>query len=382
MPEPRVYLDHAASAPLSEGVAEAMAEVLAIPGNPSSPHAEGRLIKERLEQARSKAAEILGCRPRELVFTASGTLAAQIGCLGAARTNDSPSKHVVASAVEHPSIADGLHALEHGGFVVTRVDPDPDGHVNADSFVDAVRDDTSLAALMLANHETGACMPVREVANALRARRVPLLSDACLGPGRIPTRPNDVGADLIAYSGHKFGGPRGSGLLFVRRRTRVSPVFQGGLQEEKLHAGTENVAAAVGLVTALERAIQGVEDHAARYAALGARLLAQIEEARPWTHLTPPDGLPGFATIEFPGVEGEAAMINMDLEGFAVSTGSRCALGATDASPSLLAMGLSSRRAASTLRVSVGEGNDEDQIDRAAQVLVAVIARLRSLAHR
>ena len=378
----RTYLDHAASAPLHPAAREAMVEVLErIHGNPSSPHAEGRAAKDVLEDARTRVAGSLRCRPREVVFTGSGTEAAQIGLRGAARARAAVSRRVVVSVVEHPAVLEAAEALGEEGFTVARAPVDTRGRVDAGAFLDAVGADAAVAALMLANHETGAVMPVAEVGRALRARGIPLLCDAALAPGRLPFEPDAVAADLVVLSGHKFGGPKGIGALYVRRRTRVEPLIRGGLQEERLRPGTEHVAGAAGFAVALERAVEERPARAQALAALAARFLGGLEALDGWSRVGPPDeALPGLVTVELDGVEGEAAMINLDLEGFAVATGSTCALGGTDPSPSLLAMGLTPRRAASTVRVTFGEGNTDADAERAAAALVRIVQRLRSLA--
>lgn len=376
----RIYLDHAASAPLDARARDAMLEALATTGNPSSAHAEGRLVKSVLEEARGRVAAVLGCRAREIVFTGSGTLASQLALRGVARARRDVSPRVVISAIEHPCIHEAADALSHEGFQVVRVAPQASGHVDADSFLEAVGEDAAVAALMLANHETGVVHTVSHVASVLREVNVPFLCDACLGPGRLPVSIQEIGADLVAFSGHKLGGPRGIGALYVRRRTRVTPLFNGGLQEERLVPGIENVAGAAGFALSLERAVRETDDRAGRYRGLLASFLAGLEPVRPWSRVGENGPtLPGVATLELPGVEGEAAMINLDLEGVAVATGSACALGATTPSPSLQAMGWSRERIARTLRISVGEGNDDEQMARAATVLVHVVERLRRM---
>ncbi len=379
----RIFLDHAASTPLAGCARDAVVAALETPGNPSSAHAEGRLAKGLLEDARGRVADVLGCRPREIVFTGSGTAAAQLGLRGAARARRAASSRIVISGVEHPCVHEAADDLVHEGFEVVRVAPATDGHVDADSFLDAVGDDAAIAALVLANHETGVVNPVSTVAAALRAQGIPLLCDACLGPGRLPVGIADVGADLVVFSGHKAGGPRGIGALYVRRRTRVLPLSNGGLQEERLVPGTENVAGAAGFAASLEFAIRHTAERAKRYEALLALLFAGLGDVQPWSRVG--EGartVPGMATLELPGVEGEAAMINLDLEGVAVSTGSACALGASTPGPSLQAMGWSPERVARTLRISIGEGNDETQMTRAGDVLSDIVRRLRSLARR
>jgi cysteine desulfurase len=382
VPKERVYLDHAATAPLGPAAKKTLLRALEQGrGNPSSPHLEGRAAKDALEAARSRAAAALGVRPREVIFTGGGTEALQIAVQGAARARREVSTRVVASAVEHPAVLEPLGALAKEGFELVTVPVGADGRVDPSAFLAAVEPGAALACLMLANHEMGAIMPVAEVARALAERRVPLLCDAALGPGRLPTTAADVGAPLIAFAAHKFGGPEGSGLLVVRRGTRLAAWQHGGLQEERLRPGTESVAAAEAAAAELERAVAETDERARRYGDLARRFLDGLAPIDGWRVVGPrADGLPGLVTVEVDGVEGEAAMINMDLEGFAISTGSTCALGSRDPSPGLLAMGLSRRAAASTLRISVGEGTTPDHVERAASTLCRVVTRLRALA--
>lgn len=384
MTRDRVYLDHAASAPMDPAAREAMIGVLAAaPGNPASPHAEGRARKDDLEAARSRVADALGCRPREIVFTSGAVEAMQIALQGAARARRDTSRRLVVSAVEHPAILDTADALSRDGYEVVRVPVDDTGRVAGAQFLDLAGDDTAVAALMAVNHETGAVMPVAEVAGALGERGIPLLCDASLAPGRIPAAPRDLPADLVAYSGHRCGGPVGSGALYVRRGTRLAPWLHGGVQEERIRPGTENVAACAGLSVALHRACREQDERATRYDALIDRFLAALADLDDWSIVGPRSGrVPGLVTVELRGVEGEAAMINMDLEGIAVATGSTCALGSTDPSPGLVAMGMSRQRASSTLRISVGEHVTEEDTTRAASSLCRIVSRLRSLARR
>jgi cysteine desulfurase len=379
---PRVYLDHVASTPVLPEARDAVARTLATAGaNPSSPHLEGRAAKDALEEARTRVAAVLGCRPREVVFTSGGTESLEIAVRGVAAARRGTSPRVVLSAAEHPAVRLPAADLRGAGFEVVEVRIGPDGRVDPEELLRATEPGAAVAALLLASHESGAVQPVAPVARALRERRIPLLTDACLGVGRLPVRPDDLGVDLLALSGHKFGAPQGIGVLFVRRRTPIAPWRAGGLQEERLRPGTENVAGAVGLAVALERADGERDERARRYRALDDAFLAAAASSDGWRRLGPTEErLPGLLTLEMPGVEGEAAMINLDLEGFAVATGSTCALGGTDVSPGLIAMGLSASRAASTVRVSFGEGNSTQDASRAGAAFARVVARLRALA--
>jgi cysteine desulfurase len=378
----RTYLDHVASTPVDAAARAEMDRALdEAPGNPSSLHAEGRRARDLLEGARERVARVLGCRPREILFTSGGTEAVNLGLRGAALGRAGDGRRVVVSAVEHPSVLDCAAGLEAEGFEVSRVRPNPDGSVDPAAFEEALAPGTTVASLMLANHETGAVMPVADVASRCAARRVLLVCDAALGPGRLPVRPEALGAALVAYSAHKFNGPKGIGVLYARRGTRLLPLQRGGVQEERVRPGTENVVGAVGLAAALERAEGSRAERAARYGALASRLRAGLLSVEGVSAVGPASGgLPGVVTVEVSGCEGEALLVNLDLDGIAVSTGSACAVGAVDPSPVLLAMGLSRARAASTLRWSVGEGNDDAQVERAVASFRAIVARLRALA--
>ena len=380
---PRAYLDHNASTPLDPAVRDAMAKAEAMTwGNPSSPHLEGRLAREILEEARGRVAATLGCRPREVLFTSGGTEAVNLALVGVARARAASGKRVVVTAIEHSCVTDAADALGREGYEVVRVAPTPDGRVEAGAVDAACAPGTSVAAVMLANHETGAILPVRAVAEAVRARGVAVLCDAALGPGQVEVRVEALGVDLLALSAHKWNGPKGIGALYVRRRTKLEPLLRGGPQEERIRGGTENVVGAVGLATALERAVASAEARRTRYRALTERLLGGLLAAIPDARLLGPaePRLPSTVLLELPGCEGEAVLVNLDLEGISTSTGSACAVGGTSASPVLLAMGLSTKRASSTIRFSVGEGTTDADVDRVLSALPAIVGRLRALA--
>jgi len=386
MARERIYLDHAALTPLIPAAQKAMAPLrTASLGNPASPHLEGRAAKDALEDARSEAARALGCRPREIIFTSGATEAAAIALHGAAYAGAAAGRQrVVVSAIEHPAVLDTAQALGRMGLEVVVAPVQANGVVDAQAFLDLAQEDTTaVAALMLANHETGALQPVAEVASALRERRIPLLCDAALGAGRVAVTRDHLDTDLLLLSSVKCGGPAGAGALVVRRGVTLLPFLHGGAQEERLRPGTENVVAAAGFSAALAAAVGETPSRAKRYEAL-------IDAF--WTELGEPPGCsivagganrtPGIITLEVREVEGEAVMINMDLEGIAITTGSTCALGSSDPSPGLLAMGMSRKRASSTIRLSVGEGTEAEHISRAASTLGVIVSRLRSLARR
>jgi cysteine desulfurase len=384
MRAPRVYLDHAASAPLAPEAWQAMERVLkTLHGNPSSPHAEGRAAKDALEDARSRVAAALGCRPREVVFTSSGTEAANLGVCGAARARAAAGRRIVLSAVEHPCVSEAALGLRAEGFEVVRVPVDRLGQVDPGRFAAEATTGTALACLILVNHETGNLLPVAAVAERLRTLRVPLLVDAALAPGRLEATAGALPGDLLVLSGHKFGGPKGSGALVVRRPTRIEPLFRGGLQEDRARPGTEDVAAAAGFAAALEAALRARPERVRALDGAVAGFLQALAPLPGWSRLGDSvSAVPGLLTLELDGVEGEAVMINLDLKGVAVATGSTCALGGTDPSPSLLAMGLTPQRAAATIRISPGPSTTPEEAQHAGRALVEAVQRLRALARR
>lgn len=384
MGSPRIYLDYVAAGPVDPAAARLLTELLAEPqANASSPHAEGRMWKDHLEAARTSLARALGCRPRELVFTSGATEAANLAVFGLAASRASTSTRIVASAVEHPAVLEPLRSLTTRGFDVVEVKPDAQGQVSASTFLDTVGTECAFAALMLANREMGAVMPIAEVGAALRERGIPLVCDASLGPGRLPCTPRDLAADVVLYEGHNAGGPSGTGVLFVRRGVQLVPSIYGGIQEEKLRPGAPFVPALVALADAFRRSLAEQGERSARYT---AQIRAFLEELAPTAALravgTADTRLPGVVTLELGGIEGEAVMINMDLAGISVATGSTCALGGSDPSPTLLAMGFSVARAASTIRVSIGEGVDDNSMKRAASTLCRIVERLQILRGR
>jgi len=378
----RVYLDHAASTPLDPEVADAMSRAAPdAAGNPSSLHLEGRRARALLDDARARTALVLGARPREVVFTSGGTEALALGLRGAAGARRAAGDRLVVTGVEHPAVLETADALGAEGFHVERVAPRPDGTVSVEDLDRAAGPGTLVAAVMGANHETGALLPVAEVAARLRPRGVLILCDAALLPGFADLRAFAATVDLLALSGHKFGGPKGIGVLFVRRGVRLAPQQRGGPQEDQLRGGTEHVLGAVGLASALEKADREREARARSVAASAAHLLAVLEAVPGVALVGPRAGRhPGILTVEADGCEGEALLIHLDLAGVAVSTGSACAIGAAQPSPGLLAMGLSRRRAASTIRFSLASTTTEDEIERVGTIFSTAVGRLRALA--
>lgn len=378
----RIYLDHAATTPLRREALEAMLPHLTETfGNPSSLHCFGRQARAALDDARDRVARCLGCHASELYFTSGGSEAANLAVLGAARANRRRGDHVVVSAIEHHAVLHAAHRLREEGWEVTLVPPDLEGLVSVDAVAEALTDRTVLVSVMMANNEIGTLQPIAEIGRLLRERGVLFHTDAVQALGALPVCLRDLPVDLLSFAAHKFYGPRGIGGLFARKGTRFQPQVLGGAQERERRAGTENVAAAVGMAVALELACGEMPEEPERQRALRDRLIEGALREIPGTRL---NGhrlfrLPNNANFAFEGVDGEALLLNLDLEGIACSSGSACTSGALDPSHVLLALGLPRPLAEASLRLTLGRGTTGEEIDETVEVLKATVARLRSL---
>jgi cysteine desulfurase len=378
-----IYLDHAATTPLRHEALEAMLPYLTEAfGNPSSPHTAGRRARAALDDAHDLVARALGVQPREIVFTSGGTEAINLALKGAAWAGKGRGHRIVTSGVEHHAVRHALAHVEKFGFEIVEVPVDGAGSLDPDGVEAALNDRTILVSLLLANNEVGTIAPMAEIAARVRRRRGTLLHvDAVQAPGAIPLDVGALGADLVSLAGHKFEGPKGSGVLYLRQGTHILAQQHGGTQERYRRAGTENVAGAVGLATALDLAVREQPATAARLAGLRARLAApvmRVPGVAPTGH--PADRLPGMLSVVVAGVDGAEAVLALDLQGIAVSVGSACTTGSTEPSHVLTAMGYSPAEARGALRISLGRTTSDDDIDRAAEVIPATLARLRAAA--
>ncbi len=377
----RVYLDHAASAPVRPVVASRMLEVLsATGGNASSAHAEGRQARAILEQARAEVASLAGCRPEAVIFTSGGTEANNLAVLGAAHA-DRRRRHLVVSAVEHASVLEPCRALTRAGFEWTVVPPAPDGRVDAGTMAAALRPDTALCALMLANNEVGALQPVVAVAAACRRQGVPLLVDAVAAAGRVPLAAATAAADFVSLAAHKLGGPQGAGALIVAADRDLAPPWRGGSQERRWRPGTEAVAVLAGFGCAARLALIDDGREPARLRRLSSRLAKAVLAVCPEAVPTGPDDLaqrlPGLVSFVFPALDGEALRTRLDLDGVAVGAGAACSSGAAMASHVLAAMGYPSEACRAAVRLSLGWNTRAADVDRAAAALGAAVALQR-----
>jgi len=384
MPAPTpVYFDHNATTPLDPRVRAAMLPWLGERwGNASSTHRFGQAARNAVEEAREKVAALLGARPPEIVFTASGTEANNAVLFDAARraaAGNSPGQ-IVVSRLEHPSVRQSATRLEAGGMAVSRIPPGPDGVVLAEAVVAALGDGTVLVTLMLANNELGTLQPVAAVAAACRERGIPVLTDAVQAVGKIPVSVHELGVDFLTLGAHKFGGPLGAAALWVRKGVALDGYLVGGSQERHRRAGTENVAAIVGLGEAAALAQGELAERGAYLASLRDRFEAGLTKIPgALVHCAGAPRLPNTSNIALSGVDAQSLLIRLDLAGYAVSTGAACASGVVEPSPTLLALGLSAAEALSSLRVSFGPANRPEQVDAFLATLAAESAALRQL---
>jgi cysteine desulfurase len=376
----RVYLDHAATTPVDPEVAEAMARILSeTHGNPSSIYAEGRAARAAVDRARDEVAAAIKADPSEIVFTSGGTEADNLALRGALKVQDGRDG-LITTAIEHHAVIDTARDLEKTASVrVTVVGVDRDGVVDPEAIRDAVDERTSLVSVMHANNEIGTIEPIAEIGAICRDRGVTFHSDAVQTVGALDIDVREIAVDLLSINAHKFYGPKGVGALYVRRGTRIATVQTGGGQEKGRRTGTENVAGIVGLGVAMRIARERRPVESPRQSRLRDRIIAGVRAGVPGAVLTghPTERLPNNASFCIPGTDGESLIVALDLEGFAVSSGSACTSGETEPSQVLLALGLDRELAKGSLRVTVGRSTTEAHVDRFVDALSGVVARLR-----
>jgi cysteine desulfurase len=374
-----VYLDHNASTPLAPEVAALLGTSFAYlaPCNPSSVHATGRTARARLDGARARVARVLGCEPREVVFTASGTEADALAVKGSWLARPEARRNrVVTSSIEHPAVLFAARQLKALGAQVTEVPPGPDGKVSAAALLAALGPDVALCSLMWANNETGVLQPVAELARACRASGVLFHTDAVQAAGKVDISLRHVDADLLSLSAHKFGGPPGVGVLVIRRGVKLEALHPGH-QEAGRRGGTLSVAFAEAFALALETASGNLSEAAGHMSSLRNRLEHAVLERVSGVSIngTAPR-VPNTSNLRFEGIEAETLLIALDLDGICVSTGAACASGTLQASHVLTAMGLSAKQARSSVRISVGPRTTADEVDAAVEALVRHVTRL------
>jgi len=376
-------LDNSATTPVDPRVAAAMTRaVVETFGNASSVHGFGQQARAAVDRARREVAALIGARQNEIVFTSGGTEANNLAIRGLCEASAAHGRHIITSAIEHPSVAGVCLELEKRGWEVTRLPVFENGIVRLEDVSAALRDDTVLITIMLANNEIGTIQPVREIGSMVRERRhLWLHTDAVQAAGRLPLNVDDLGCDLLTMSAHKLYAPKGVGALYVRRGVRLHGQNVGGHQERERRAGTENVPGIVAFGEAAKLAREELSERSVHDRALRDRFEAAVrnrigdvvmngDREQRLTHLS---------NISFRFIEGEGLLINLDLEGVAVSTGSACSSGTLEPSPVIRALGVDDEIARGSLRFSFGKDNTEEDVDYAVEVLSRAVERLRAL---
>ena len=372
---PRVYLDHSATTPVRAEVAQLVMEYLTIKfGNPSTVYSFGREAKKGLDKAREQVAALIKARSEEIIFTSGGTEADNLAITGIASAYAERGKHLITSSIEHQAVLATYKSLERHGFKITILPVAKDGLVRVEDVKRAITKDTILISIMHVNNEVGTIQPVEEIGAIARERQIVFHTDAVQSVGKIPVNVEEIQADVLTGSGHKFYGPKGTGFLFLSKGVKLAPYVFGGGQERAYRPGTENVASIVGMGLAAELAGKDLQTEIPRVAALRDKLIQGLRRRIPQVRLNGDAvrRVSNNANLCFPGAEGEALLENLDLRGICVSGGSACSTGALEPSHVLLAMGIPPVLAKSSLRMTLGIENTEEEIDYVIEQLTQI----------
>lgn len=380
---PSIYFDHAATTRPDPRVVQAMIPYLGEKfGNPSSLHDVGTEAREAIEKARSQVAALIGAaKPDEIYFTASGAEADNFALKGIALANRERGNHIIISAIEHHAVMHAARSLEKLGFKITAVPVDRYGMVDPADVAKAITRETILISIMHANNEVGTIQPIAEIGKIAQERGIPFHTDAVASCGHIPINVRDLNVDLLSLSGHMFYGPKGSGALYVRRGVRIVPLIDGGIQEGGRRAGTEDVAAIVGLGVAAEIAREEIPQRMAKITPLRDRLAAGLLERIPRVYLNghPTNRLPGHVSICIEYIEGESVLLFLNMQGVAAASGSACTSRALKASHVLTAMGVDPALAQGSILFSLGRDNTPEEVDFVLDILPPIVERLRQM---
>ena len=378
-----VYADNAATTRMHQTAIDTMTYHLNNTfGNPSSLYTIGQEAKEVLETARADMAACFGAQPREIYFTSGGSEADNQAITSAAYIGARKGKkHIISTTFEHHAVLHTLKRLEKQGFEVTLLDVHADGLVSAQQVADAIRDDTCLVTIMFANNEIGTIQPIREIGAVCKEKGVLFHTDAVQAAGHVKIDVNEMNIDMLSLSAHKFHGPKGIGALYIRKGVKIDPLIHGGAQERGHRAGTENLPGIVGLGKAIELAEEGLAENAARMTFLRNRLISGLTAAIPNMRIngTMDKRLPNNVNVSFAGIEGEAVLLRLDLEGIAASSGSACTAGSLDPSHVLTAIGLTRDEAKGSLRLTLGTDTTQADIDEVLKKLPGIVASLREM---
>ncbi len=378
----RIYVDNSATTPLSPQVLEEMLPFFNEGyGNPSSIHSFGRQAKHAMDKARERVADALGAEAGEIYFTGSGTESDNWAIKGVAFANKDKGNHIITTKIEHHAVLHACEYLENHGFEVTYLDVDEYGRIDLEQLQSSIKDSTVLISIMFANNEIGTIQPIGNISEIAKARGIYFHSDAVQAMGNVSIDVKELGIDLLSISAHKIMGPKGIGALYIKKGTRIDNLIHGGAQERKKRAGTENVAAVVGMGKAAQLASAGLEQHVKKMSLLRDKLIKGIFERIPHVKLNghPTERLANNVNISFEFIEGEALLLSLDMVGIAASSGSACTSGSLDPSHVLMSIGLPHEIAHGSLRLSLGEINTDADIDYILEQLPPIVERLREL---
>lgn len=376
-----IYVDHAATSPLHPDVVEAMLPYFQMHfGNPSSIHQTGRQARQALDKARANIAQALSVHEQTLIFTSGGTEADNMAILGYALEHEEKGKHVITSKIEHHAVLNACKELERRGFEVTYLDVNEHGRVALEDVQTALRDDTILVTIMYGNNEVGTLQPIAEIGEILREHQAAFHTDAVQACGAIELNLSELPVDMLSISAHKINGPKGTGLLYLKKGITLRPVLYGGEQERKRRAGTENVAAIVGFAKAMELTVASMKERTERYQQFAQILIDTWTENEVTFHVNghQHERLPHIVNVSFPDVNVESLLMNLDMAGICASSGSACTAGSIEPSHVLVAMfGETNERIFSAVRFSFGLGNTEEQIKYLALETAKIVKRLQ-----
>jgi cysteine desulfurase len=378
----RVYLDHAATTPVREEVIEAMLPILKHEyGNPSSFYESGQRASRLMADARQTVAKCLNADPGEIYFTSCGTESDNWAIKGIALAQQNKGRHIITTRIEHHAVLHSCQALEKQGYSVTYLDVDSHGLVDPEAVLRAIRPDTILVTIMMANNEIGTIQPIESIAAICREKNVVFHTDAVQAVGSIPVDVHALNVDMLSLSGHKFYAPKGVGALYIRRGVRLANLLDGGAQEKNRRGGTENVPGIVGLAFALQLAVKEMDDVGRKLSAMRDTFVKQVMETIPDVRLNghPTRRLPNNINLSIKYIEGESILLMLDHYGYACSSGSACTSGSLDPSHVLLAIGLPHEIAHGSLRVTLGRSTRQDDLDRLVHDLDAIVRRLRAM---
>ena len=377
-----IYLDNAATTMIRPEVAKAMIENLEKAyGNPSSIYKIARENKNILEDNREKVAKAINADKGEIYFTGGGSEANNWALKGIAESHSKKGKHIITTNVEHHAILHVCQYLESKGYEVTYLPVDKDGNISLDDLKNAIRQDTILISIMFANNEIGTIYPIKEIGKIAKEHGILFHTDAVQAVGHIPIDVKEMNIDLLSMSAHKFYGPKGIGALYIRKGIKITPLIHGGGQERNRRAGTENICSVIGMGTAIELAVNEIEEETKRLTALRNKLIDGILETIPYCCLngTRENRMPGNCNISFEFIEGESVLLLLDMNEICASSGSACTSGSLDPSHVLLAIGLPHEKAHGSLRLSLGLYNTEEDVDYLLEKLPPIIDRMRQI---